>query len=219
MSDKASEFDHLIKIVFVGDSAVGKSSILLRFTEGHFDPNVAATIGVDFKVHMLDFKNEVKVNLTIWDTAGQEKFSSMTSSYYRGAHGIFLVYDVTNRESFDHVRKWLNEIDMYSTSSDVVKMMIGNKIDLGAELRRVTKEEAEQFAKENQLQFQECSPKEDLGINTAFETLINAVLDSPTLNEETSTKKKRPGSGDSGSSVKVGENADSGSSSSSNICC
>jgi len=216
--DKASEFDHLIKIVFVGDSAVGKSSILLRFTEGHFDQNVAATIGVDFKVHMLDFKNEVKVNLTIWDTAGQEKFSSMTSSYYRGAHGIFLVYDVTNKETFDHIKKWLNEIDMYATSSNIIKMLIGNKIDLGDSMRRVSTEEGATFAKQNGLLFQECSPKEDVGINSAFESLINAVLDSPVLHEETATKKKgQEGSG--GSTVRVGGERTDSAGAGANYCC
>jgi len=183
-------YDHLIKIVFVGDSAVGKSSILVRFTEGQFDSNLAATIGVDFKVHLVDLENQVKVNLTIWDTAGQEKFSSMTSSYYRGAHGIFLVYDVTKRESFTHVAKWLAEIDMYATNNDIVKYLIGNKIDLGEDKRAVSEAEGKQFAAKNNLLFIECSSKDDIGINTAFETLINAVLDSPSLIEETATKKK-----------------------------
>lgn len=97
---------HQLKLVLIGDSSVGKSSILLRFTDDTFSDKHSATIGVDFKTRDMQFRGKL-IRTTVWDTAGQEKFRAMTSSYYRGAHGIVLVYDVTNRESFVHVSDWL----------------------------------------------------------------------------------------------------------------
>jgi Ras-related protein Rab-18 len=108
----ASHFDHLFKLLIIGDSSVGKSSILLRFTDDEFDDEHPVTIGVDFKVKTIQLGAK-RINLTIWDTAGQEKFRSLTSSYYRGTQGIILVYDVSSRESFQHLSVWLNEIEMY----------------------------------------------------------------------------------------------------------
>jgi Ras-related protein Rab-18 len=187
-SGTLQEFDHVIKIVFVGNSAVGKSSMILRFTEGQFDPGLAATIGVDFKLHLVDFKQRIKVNLSIWDTAGQEKFHSMTGSYYRGAHAVFVVYDVSNRQSFEHLKTWLEEIDLYETNK-VVKVLIANKIDVSD--RVVSESEGKIFAKQHKLLFMECSSKDDIHVNDAFELLINAVLDDPDLAEASRPSDKK----------------------------
>eukprot|EP01087_Luapelamoeba_hula_P023461 TRINITY_DN862_c0_g1_i1.p1 TRINITY_DN862_c0_g1~~TRINITY_DN862_c0_g1_i1.p1 ORF type:complete len:131 (+),score=22.34 TRINITY_DN862_c0_g1_i1:99-491(+) len=127
-TEERKNYDHLFKLLIIGDSATGKSSILLRFTDDEFDEDHPCTIGVDFKVKLMDFGDK-RINLTIWDTAGQEKFRALTSSYYRGTQGIILVYDVTNRASFQHLNDWLGEIDMYCNNSDVVKLLVGNKID------------------------------------------------------------------------------------------
>uniref|UniRef100_A0A6B2LIK8 Ras-related protein Rab-18 n=1 Tax=Arcella intermedia TaxID=1963864 RepID=A0A6B2LIK8_9EUKA len=163
---------------------------MLRFTEGQFDVNQAATIGVDFKIHLMDVKDNLKVNLTIWDTAGQEKFQSLTGSYYRGAHAIFIVYDVTNSTSFLHLKKWLEEIDTYTTSTDVIKLLIGNKID-DKEKIQVTRAQGMEFANAHNLMFAELSAKDDIGVDLAFEQMINAVLDNPNLLKATSTKKPK----------------------------
>ncbi|KAJ2640980.1 Ras- protein Rab-18-B, partial [Coemansia sp. RSA 1694] len=124
------EIASTFKILLVGDSNVGKSSILLRFTDDHFLPpeDTSATIGVDFKVKMYDLGSK-RYKLTIWDTAGQERFRTLTSSYYRGAQGVILVYDVCSRESFEHLNNWIDELSTYCSSDDIIKMVIGNKID------------------------------------------------------------------------------------------
>ncbi len=114
------------KLLLIGDSGTGKSSLLLRFTDDTWvtPEDVSATIGVDFKVKQLDVDDR-KYKLTIWDTAGQERFRTLTSSYYRGAQGVILVYDVSNRESFEHLQNWVSELDTYASSKDVIKIIVG----------------------------------------------------------------------------------------------
>jgi len=172
------EYDFLFKLLLIGDSDVGKSSILLRFAEDKYDEDQPCTIGVDFKIKLVSFAGK-KINLTIWDTAGQEKFRSLTSSYYRGTQGIVLVYDVTRRESFNNLEQWLGEIETYSSNVDVVKLLVGNKID--KENREVSREEGAAFAKQRSMLFIECSAKTRLGIQQAFEELVQRIVDTPTL--------------------------------------
>ncbi|XP_064798034.1 ras-related protein Rab-18-B-like isoform X3 [Oncorhynchus masou masou] len=117
-----------LKILIIGESGVGKSSLLLRFTDDTFDPELAATIGVDFKVKTISVDGN-RAKLAIWDTAGQERFRTLTPSYYRGAQGVILVYDVTRRDTFTKLDNWLNELETYCTRNDLVKMLVGNKID------------------------------------------------------------------------------------------
>ena len=128
MGDEA--YDHLFKLLLIGDAGVGKSSILLRFTDDTFDEHLQSTIGVDFKVKMRTIAGK-RVKMTIWDTAGQERFRTLTSSYYRGAQGIMLTYDVTRRQTFDNLNQWLQEVDVYTPGGgrDVVKVLVGNKVD------------------------------------------------------------------------------------------
>lgn len=123
----AREYDHLFKLVLIGDSGVGKSCLLLRFADGSFQESYISTIGVDFRFRTVDIGDK-KVKLQIWDTAGQERFRTITSAYYRGADGIIMVYDVTNSESFENVKNWLNEVEDHA-SEDTCKLMIGNKND------------------------------------------------------------------------------------------
>jgi len=179
-----SDSDHVVKLVLVGNSGVGKTSMLLQFTEGVFSQDEAATVGVDFKIHMLDTKDKTKVNLTIWDTAGQERFQSMLGSYYRDAHGILVVYDVSNRESFNKLKYWLGEVQMYN--EEALVFIVGNKVDLD---RKITTKEGKTFAKENGALFGECSSKDDIDINTVFEGLINGILNDPVLSEATKVNK------------------------------
>lgn len=115
------EYDYLFKLLLIGDSGVGKSCLLLRFADDTYTQSYISTIGVDFKIRTLGIDDKT-VKLQIWDTAGQERFRTITSSYYRGAHGIIIVYDVTDRESFTNVRHWIHEIDKYA--ADGVKKLL-----------------------------------------------------------------------------------------------
>ena len=156
-SDDARAYDHLVKILLVGDSGVGKSSLLARFISDSFDEQ-GPTVGVDFKLKHVDVDG-TRLKLTVWDTAGQERFRTLTSSYYRGAHGVVFVYDVTSRESFENAREtWRKEVEMYGTIANSVKIVIGNKIDREDE-RTVARKEGVAFAKEYGCLFLECSAK------------------------------------------------------------
>lgn len=111
---------------------LGKTSLLVSFADGDFDDDQKSTIGVDLKMKMMNLRKKT-LKLTIWDTAGQERFRTLVNAYYRGAHGIILVYDVTRPETFTNIQTWLNEVDLYSTNSDAVRMLVANKIDLVSE--------------------------------------------------------------------------------------
>eukprot|EP01104_Vermistella_antarctica_P005517 TRINITY_DN1602_c5_g1_i1.p1 TRINITY_DN1602_c5_g1~~TRINITY_DN1602_c5_g1_i1.p1 ORF type:complete len:202 (-),score=59.50 TRINITY_DN1602_c5_g1_i1:24-629(-) len=192
------DYDLLFKLLLIGDSGVGKSSMLLRFTDGKFDNEQTCTIGVDFKIKLMDFDGK-RINLTLWDTAGQEKFRSLTSSYYRGTQGIILVYDVTKRSTFEHLNDWLQEIDMYCTNDDVVCLLVGNKIDL--EEREVSKQEAIEYARSKGMVFIETSAKTKMGIQQAFEEIVHKIVDTPSLHAAGGGEKRsglNVGSGDSG---------------------
>jgi Ras-related protein Rab-18 len=178
-SDDARAYDHLVKILLVGDSGVGKSSLLARFISDSFDEQ-SPTVGVDFKLKHVDVDG-TRLKLTVWDTAGQERFRTLTSSYYRGAHGVVFVYDVTSRESFENAREtWRKEVEMYGTIANSVKIVIGNKIDKEDE-RTVAREEGVAFAKEYGCLFLECSAKTKVRVAEAFDELVKGILDAPGL--------------------------------------
>ena len=166
-----------LKIPVIGDSGAGKSSLLLRFTDDMFDPEQTATIGVDFKSRT--FKG---AKLSIWDTAGQERFRTLTPSFYRNAEGVIVVYDVTNRSSFLHLDNWLNELEIYATKPNLVKMLIGNKID--KEERTISTAEGKEFARKHSMLFIEASAKTKEGVQTAFEELVDKIIETPELWEK-----------------------------------
>lgn len=169
-----------VKLLLIGNSSVGKSSLLLRFSDEQWVPEdeASATIGVDFRVHKMDVDGK-KVKLSIWDTAGQERFRTITSSYYRGAHGVILVYDVANRESFDALPRWFNELETY-VNPKVVKMVVGNKVDKEYS-RQVTYSEGQQFATRMNSLFFEASAKTAVGVADAFKEVVRRVVAEPEL--------------------------------------
>ena len=174
------EYDHLLKLLLIGDTGVGKSCLLLRYADDTYTESYISTIGVDFKIKTSIINGKV-VKLQIWDTAGQERFRTVTSSYYRGAHGIMVVYNIADRTSYNNVKQWLQEIDRYACEN-VNKLMIGNEVDL-KEKREVSFTEAQSYANEHGLSFLEASAKDSTNVVEAFEKLaqdiVNRIENSP----------------------------------------
>uniref|UniRef100_A0A0D9VJ01 GTP-binding protein n=4 Tax=Oryzinae TaxID=1648021 RepID=A0A0D9VJ01_9ORYZ len=168
------EYDYLFKLLLIGDSGVGKSCLLLRFADDSYLDSYISTIGVDFKIRTVEQDGKT-IKLQIWDTAGQERFRTITSSYYRGAHGIIIVYDVTDQESFNNVKQWLNEIDRYA-SDNVNKLLVGNKSDLTAN-KVVSSETAKAFADEMGIPFMETSAKNATNVEQAFMAMAASIKD------------------------------------------
>ncbi|KAK1228153.1 hypothetical protein PQX77_008836 [Marasmius sp. AFHP31] len=186
-----------VKLLLIGNSSVGKSSLLLRFSDEQWLPEdeSSATIGVDFRVHKMDIKGK-KVKLSIWDTAGQERFRTITSSYYRGAQGIILVYDVSSRDSFDALPRWYSELGTY-VSDSVVKILVGNKVDKEFS-RQVPTSEASAFATRMNSLFIEASAKTDVNVKETFQEVVERILDTPELWENGNSKGQRTDGGRGG---------------------
>ncbi|XP_065176193.1 ras-related protein Rab-10-like [Sycon ciliatum] len=166
-------YDLLFKLLLIGDSGVGKTCVLFRFSDDAFNTTFISTIGIDFKIKTVELDGK-KIKLQIWDTAGQERFHTITTSYYRGAMGIMLVYDVTNQKSFDNINKWLNNIREHA-SADVERMLLGNKCDMEGK-RVISKEQGETIAEEYGIRFFETSAKANVNIEEAFLTLARDIL-------------------------------------------
>ncbi|BFZ18752.1 hypothetical protein BsWGS_21791 [Bradybaena similaris] len=181
----AREYDHLFKLLIIGDSGVGKSSLLLRFADNVFSGTYITTIGVDFKIRTIDINGE-RVKLQIWDTAGQERFRTITSTYYRGTHGVVVVYDVTSGESFANVQRWLHEIDQ---NCDVVnRILVGNKDD-DPDRKVVLTQDAQRFAERMQIQLFETSAKENKNVEEMFNAITKLVLESKRKMQEEARKQ------------------------------
>ena len=164
--------DLKLKIVLLGDSGVGKTNIISRFTKNIFSPNSKATIGVEFFCKTYKINNKI-LKIEIWDTAGQERYKSITSVYYKGAKGALIVYDITSRKSFDNVDKWIEEIKE-KTSKDIKLIIIGNKIDL-KDSREISTKEAMYKFKGMDIPLMETSAADDTNINEAFLDLIKII--------------------------------------------
>lgn len=165
MANQSYNYSYIFKYIIIGDMGVGKSCLLHQFTEKKFMADCPHTIGVEFGTRIIEINGE-KIKLQIWDTAGQERFRAVTRSYYRGAAGALLVYDVTRKSTFNHIHSWLTDARGL-TSPNTVIFMIGNKSDMH-EQRDVTYEEGKAVADENGLMFLECSAKTGEGVEDAF---------------------------------------------------
>ncbi|KAL3536674.1 hypothetical protein ACH5RR_000040 [Cinchona calisaya] len=166
------KIDYVFKVVVIGDSAVGKSQILSRFTKNEFCFDSKSTIGVEFQTRTVSIKSKV-IKAQIWDTAGQERYRAVTSAYYRGALGAMLVYDITKRPTFDHVARWVEELRAHADNSIVI-MLIGNKADL-VDLRTVPTEDAVEFAENQGLFFFETSALNGDNVDAAFFKLLEEI--------------------------------------------
>ena len=203
------DYDYLFKLLIIGDAGVGKSSLLLRFADDKFTTAYINTIGVDFKIRSIKYKNK-KIKLQIWDTAGQERFRTITSTYYRGAHGVIIVYDVTDRESFDNVKTWIEEIDAnyneleqnlikYGSTRSLDKqsiscsdeeptlkipfinrILVGNKTDLKNDIQ-ISKQESDYYASKLQLPHFWTSAKENKSVAEMFIRLAGMIYNTEVL--------------------------------------
>ena len=201
MSQNDSEFDILIKLVIIGDSGVGKSNYLVRFIEGQFNPIHESTIGFDYKSKICILpKSKKKIKFQIWDTAGQEKYMSLNKNLFQRVQGIILMYDITDKKSFDNLRHWIYSINQLA--GEIPYILIGNKIDL-VEERIISKEKGEQFANDNNIKFFESSGKSGENVEESFfylgEQIISqnysddrkSVGSEYVISKESSIKKKK----------------------------
>lgn len=167
------DFDYIFKVVVLGDSGVGKTNILTRFTNNEFNSNSKTTIGVEFATKGVYIDNKY-IKAQIWDTAGQEKFRAVTSVYYRGAMGALLVYDITKEQSFTNLQIWMRELYDNCDRGSMTVMLIGNKCDL-EQMREVSAEKAKKFAEKNGIAFLEVSALDNINISEAFNDIITQI--------------------------------------------
>ncbi|CAI8508421.1 hypothetical protein ACO0OL_000645 [Hanseniaspora opuntiae] len=210
MSDNNSQFDAMRKILLIGDSGVGKSSLLVRFVDENFSPSFITTIGIDFKIKVIDI-NGKRIKLQLWDTAGQERFRTITTSYYRGADGVVLVYDVLDEKTlFDARDVWYNTI-MENALPDCQLMLVGNKADDSEDdKRQVSYEDGESLAKSLGMNFMEASAKDNKNVDEVFFTLVKMIEEK--LGSSNASGKK-------GNMKSEGINLKNSSKSKSNNCC
>ncbi|XP_072541489.1 ras-related protein Rab-15 [Salminus brasiliensis] len=169
----AKQYDVLFRLLLLGDSGVGKTCLLCRFTDNEFHPSHISTIGVDFKMKTLEIDG-IKVRIQIWDTAGQERYQTITKQYYRRAQGIFLVYDITSERSFQHIMKWASDVDEYAPDK-VQRILVGNKSD-EEQKRQVATAQGNKLAKAYGMDFFETSAFTNHNITESFTRLAELVL-------------------------------------------
>ncbi|EAN31996.2 GTP-binding protein ypt2 [Theileria parva strain Muguga] len=173
MASSCKDYDYLFKLVLIGDSGVGKSCLLLRFADDSFTDSYITTIGVDFRFRTL-FVKDKRVKLQIWDTAGQERFRTITSTYYRGADGIIMVYDITDKSSFEHINDWLTEVNKYS-SEDTCKLLLGNKSDM-EDSRDVSATDVQRLSEVIEVPAMDVSAKTGHNIDKAFYSITEKLV-------------------------------------------
>ncbi|VVB09807.1 unnamed protein product [Arabis nemorensis] len=187
----SGKVDYVFKVVLIGDSAVGKSQLLARFARDEFSMDSKATIGVEFQTRTLVIEQK-SVKAQIWDTAGQERYRAVTSAYYRGAVGAMLVYDMTKRETFDHIPRWLEELRAHA-DKNIVIILIGNKSDL-EDQRAIPTEDAKEFAEKEGLFFLETSALNATNVENSFNTLMTEIFNTVNKKNLASSESNNPGS-------------------------
>ena len=171
---KINNFSVFFKILLIGDLGVGKSCVILRYVEGDFPGNIMSSIGVYFKTKQIEL-DEHSIKMQIWDTAGHEKFRTITTSYYKSAQAIIILYDITQKSSFEHIRNWITEIDKFGKQG-VLKVIVGNKLDLENN-RKISKEDAENLALKYGVKLWEVSAKDNTNIEEMFVDTIKTLLE------------------------------------------
>ncbi len=199
--EEAEDDYNLYKILLLGDTSVGKSCLLLRFCDNSFQEAHLTTIGLDFRLKTINLKDDRKVKIQIWDTAGEDRFRSITRNYYKGAKGILLIFDVTDKETFTHVRDWIERIHEESPEGITI-CLVGNKIDMN-ESRVISNEEGKKIADEFKIPYFETSAKSNIGVEEVFTHLVKEVDTiymnehkeevgrKTVLNQKTKNKKKK----------------------------
>jgi len=195
---RRQDYDYLIKLLLIGDSGVGKSCLLLRFSEDSFTSSFITTIGIDFKIKKILLDNKW-IKLQIWDTAGQERFRTITSAYYRGAMGILLVYDVTDEASFNNIRNWMKNIETHASSA-VNKILVGNKCDIDESKRAVPYSKGQALANEFGIKFFETSAKSNINVEETFQSIAREIMVRLSAQQEQGS----PDKGGSNNTVRVG---------------
>ncbi len=185
----SSAYDKLYKILLLGDSMVGKTSFLVQYTENKFTENPISTVGLDYKIKSVKLHNDKVINLQIWDTAGQDKFRSITQNYYKGAHAIILMYDITSIRTFTNIRNWISSI-RNSSDENIKILLIGNKIDL-EEFREVKKVDGEKMANEFNLSFFEVSAKKNINLEDSIAKICKIIYDAFESNNHLENRRGR----------------------------
>jgi len=203
MSGDHDEYDYLFKVVLIGDSGVGKSNLLSRFTRNEFNLESKSTIGVEFATKSIKTDGKT-IKAQIWDTAGQERYRAITSAYYRGAVGALLVYDISKRITYDNVVRWLKELRDHA-DQNIVIMLVGNKKDL-RHMRQVQTEEAKEFCKQNKLFFIETSALADSNVATAYETILKEIYRLISRKTVANIDPVTPGFSGQGQSIALDQN-------------
>ena len=175
MEEENTNYELLYKIIIIGDTAVGKSNILTRYSKNEFSENTRSTVGVELGVKFIKVKG-INTKIQIWDTAGQERYRSITSSYYKGSHGCFIVYDITNESSFNNVEKWYEYLQK-EAGKNISIILVGNKCDLENE-RKIKKEKGQEKAKNLKCAFFETSALSGVNISEIFEELTNNIYET-----------------------------------------
>ena len=185
-NDEEEEFDEKIKIMIIGETKIGKSSLIARYCTNTFSAGTyLSTIGIDFQIKNIEM-NGKKIRLQIWDTAGQERFRNIAKNYFQSSNGFIVVYDITCKDSFDKLTYWIGEINE-NAPIDTKTILLGNKLDL-KDSREVEKEEGEEFSKSKNINFLEVSAKDGTNVKEAFDLLIKQIVNNP---QNISSRQKR----------------------------